>query len=120
MPQVVCSSILKAAPAAGCLLVYLEEAVLTRHCLQRQPMTKIGAALGLTRAEVRRLHDRACLRLSLAVSRLMADIEVERLGVPPTTLLQQLWQAASSRPAQPPRRGRSPAFPPSRRLARAA
>jgi hypothetical protein len=64
-------------------MLWLDRQVLTRHCCQGQGVEEIAAALSLTPDEVRRLHDRATTRLSLALLRLLIDLEVEA----PTSLL---------------------------------
>ena len=101
MSRIICSSLLREAPVAGCLLLYLEEEVLKRHCLRRQSLTGIARALQLTPAEVRRIHDRACLRLQVAVDRLLADVDPGRRRTPTATLLRQI-----SRPPDRPAPGR--------------
>ncbi len=90
MAKLRCSSVLLEAPQTGSLLLYLEREVLKRHCCQRQTLATIASTLGLKSPEVRRLHDRAALRLDTAINRLLDDLVADGLAATPAGILREL------------------------------
>jgi hypothetical protein len=87
-----CAGLVEEAPGFTALLAWPENEVLRRHCCEGSTFVEIAALLDMSPGEVEVLHDRASERLTVAVERLLADLELERLAADPASLLREMWR----------------------------